>query len=154
MRLLALDQSSRITGWAIYEDNKLIQHGKIEEDSDNLATRLVGLRNKIIKLLSDYNIDEVAMEDIQEQNNIQTFKALAEVYGVLEELFKEKKVPYRTVYASSWKSTCGIRGRARAEQKRNAQEYVITTYGIKATQDECDAICIGHHCINEKNSAF
>jgi hypothetical protein len=24
MRLLALDQSSRITGWAIYEDNKLI----------------------------------------------------------------------------------------------------------------------------------
>lgn len=154
MRLLALDQSTRITGWAVYENNKLIQYGKIIEDSDSLAERLVGVRNKIIKLLIDYNIDEVAIEDIQEQNNIQTFKALAEVYGVLEELFKEKHIPYRTVYASSWKSTCGVKGRARADQKRNAQLYVANTYGIKATQDECDAICIGHHCINEKNSAF
>ena len=32
-----------------------------------------------------------------------------------------------------------------AEQKKNAQIYINTMYGIKATQDECDAICIGTH---------
>ena len=154
MRLLALDQATRVTGWAIYEDGKLIQHGKIEEESDILAERLVGLRQKLIELIQEYEITEVAMEDIQEQNNIQTFKSLAEVYGVLEELFKEIHIPYQTVYASSWKSTCGVRGRSRPEQKRNAQTFVANTFNIKPTQDECDAICIGFHCVNEKNSAF
>ena len=27
---------------------------------------------------------------------------------------------------------------------------VFDTYGIKATQDECDAICIGTYIVNEK----
>ena len=49
------------------------------------------------------------------------------------------------IASSSWKSTLGIKGRARAEQKKNAQIYINTIYGIKATQDECDAICIGTH---------
>ena len=58
------------------------------------------------------------------------------------------------MYASAWKSVCGVRGRARAEQKRNAQAFVETTFGVRATQDESDAICIGFAYINEKNSAF
>jgi hypothetical protein len=58
---------------------------------------------------------------------------LAEVYGVLEETLKEFHIPYKTVYASSWKSTCGVRGRARAEQKRNAQTFVENTYGVKSS---------------------
>jgi hypothetical protein len=42
----------------------------------------------------------------------------------------------------------GIKGRARVDQKRNAQLWVNNTYNIKATQDECDAICIGAHYTN------
>jgi hypothetical protein len=45
----------------------------------------------------------------------------------------------------------GIRGRARAEQKRNAQQFVLNTYNIKAIQDICDAICIGTHVIRNPN---
>jgi hypothetical protein len=64
---------------------------------------------------------------------------------VLIQMLDELKLPYEVIASSSWKSTLGIKGRARAEQKKNAQIYVNTTYGIKATQDECDAICIGTH---------
>lgn len=60
-------------------------------------------------------------------------------------MFDELKLPYEVIASSSWKSTLSIKGRARAEQKKNAQIYVNTIYGIKATQDECDAICIGTH---------
>jgi hypothetical protein len=58
--------------------------------------------------------------------------------------------------ASSWKSTLGIKGRTRPEQKRNAQEFIQKTYNIKPTQDECDAICIGcHHLIHKvSNDSF
>jgi Holliday junction resolvasome RuvABC endonuclease subunit len=89
------------------------------------------------------------MEDIQMQgnvvNNVQTFKVLAEVFGVVSELLVEMKIPQSAVLASSWKSALGIKGRARAEQKQNAQKWVVDTYSVKPTQDECDAICIGAH---------
>jgi hypothetical protein len=41
----------------------------------------------------------------------------------------------------------GIKGRARAEQKCNAQQFVLDTYNVKAIQDTCDAICIGTHIL-------
>lgn len=154
-RLLALDQSSRITGWAIFEDQQLIKYGKFDATKATVGDRLVAVRAEIQRIINEYNIDEAVIEDIQEQNgNVTTFKVLAEVYGVLEELFTELKIPYQTVFASSWKSTCGIKGRTRPEQKRNAQLYVVTNYNLKLTQDECDAICIGVHAIKQKKSTF
>ena len=68
---------------------------------------------------------------------------MAQVLGVLTETFEELNIPYQIVYSSSWKSTLRIKGSKRVEQKRNAQKYVLVNYGVKATQDTCDAICIG-----------
>lgn len=62
---------------------------------------------------------------------------------MVAELAEELGIPHSTLTASSWKSTLNIKGRARAEQKRNAQKYVSDTYGIHVTQDEADSICIG-----------
>jgi hypothetical protein len=45
---------------------------------------------------------------------------LAEVFGVLAELCIELDIPQSAVLASVWKSKLGIKGAARAEQKRNA----------------------------------
>jgi Holliday junction resolvasome RuvABC endonuclease subunit len=78
-------------------------------------------------------------------NNVQTFKVLAEVFGVISELCVELKVPQTAALASTWKHTLGIKGKDRTAQKRNAQQWVIDTYGIKPTQDECDSICLGSH---------
>lgn len=150
-KLLALDQSSRITGWAVFDNGKLVNYGKFNAEvvGVNIGDRLEFIRNKIRKLIEDNQIDEVIMEDIQMQgnvvNNVQTFKILAEVFGVISELLVEMKIPQSAVLASSWKSALGIKGRARAEQKQNAQKWVVDTYSVKPTQDECDAICIGAH---------
>jgi len=80
---------------------------------------------------------------------------LAEVYGILDELCTELHLPYQSVLASVWKSALGIKGKNRQEQKKNAQDYVATTYNIKATQDESDAICIGNYWLylNKNNWA-
>lgn len=129
----------------------MVNYGKFNAEvvGANIGDRLEFIRNKIRKLIEDNQIDEVIMEDIQMQgnvvNNVQTFKVLAEVFGVISELLVEMKIPQSAVLASSWKSALGIKGRARAEQKQNAQKWVIDTYSVKPTQDECDAICIGAH---------
>ena len=157
-RLLALDQASKCTGWAIFEDGELKSYGKISLDDPNTDTRLVQLRQGIQTLVTDYNIDEVIFEDIQQQNNvannIQTFKVLAEVYGVVSELLQEIQIPHSTVLAASWKSTLGIKGRTRAEQKKNAQLYVEQNYGIHVIQDIADAVCIGTHYIKKNKCAW
>lgn len=151
MKLLALDQSSRITGYAIFEDGKLVSYNKFNAEAvgTEIGKRLEYIRNKVKSLIEDNNITEVILEDIQMQgnivNNVQTFKTLAEVFGVISELLVEMNIPQSAVLASSWKSALGIKGRARAEQKRAAQDWVVTAYGVKPTQDECDAICIGAH---------
>jgi Holliday junction resolvasome RuvABC endonuclease subunit len=129
----------------------LVNYGKFNAEAVgvNIGDRLEFIRNKIRKLIEDNQIEEVIMEDIQMQgnvvNNVQTFKVLAEVFGVISELLVEMKIPQSAVLASSWKSALGIKGRARAEQKQNAQKWVVDTYSVKPTQDECDAICIGAH---------
>lgn len=147
--ILAFDQASKISGYAVFIDGKLETYGKFTFDDVDIDVRLVKIRNKIIELVQQYNPTEVVYEDIQQQENVQTFKTLAEVYGVLSEVLEELHIKHSSVLASSWKSSLGIKGRNRPEQKRNAQQYVIDHYGIKPTQDECDAICIGLFKVNQ-----
>ncbi len=151
MKLLALDQASVVSGYAIFDDGKLIKHGKIDLHNEELGPRLVILRQSIQFLINENQIDYVAFEDIQMQssvgNNVKTFKVLANVFGVILELCEELHVKYEIVSSNTWKSTLKIKGRGRAEQKRNAQNFVAETYGVHCTQDEADAICIGSHII-------
>ena len=153
MKVLALDQASITTGFAIFENGTLVDYGKFTFEDSDVAVRLVKIRNKVIDLIDKNNIDKVVFEEIQLQNNVvnnvKTFKVLAEVYGVILELIQEKNLAYDTVLAGTWKSFLKIKGSQRAEQKKNAQNYVKDTYNIKATQDTCDAICIGTYAINK-----
>lgn len=158
MKLLALDQSSRVTGWSVFADGALVEYGKFDASTvgTDFGSRLTYIQKKVSALIEQYKIDYVVFEEIQLQNtvgnNVQTFKALAYVQASIIILLHNLNIPYSIVASSSWKSTLGIKGRARAEQKRNAQLYVNTVYNIKATQDECDSICIGTHYTKNNTS--
>ena len=156
MRIIAFDQASRTTGYSVFEDGKLITHGKFTFEDTDFGVRLMKIRNKAISLIHEYVPNEVVIEDIQLQENVETFKKLAEVYGIFDELLYELDIPHQAVLSTSWKSTLNIKGRTRPDQKRNAAIWVENTYGIKPTQDECDAICIGAHFFknNLSNQGF
>lgn len=152
MRILALDQASRISGYAIFNNETLEEYGKIDLSNEpEIGERLHLLRENVKHLINEKKIDKIILEDIymdgQRVNNVQTFKVLAEVFGVLFELCIDLDKPVDAVLAGTWKSTLGIRGKTRAEQKRAAADWVAENYGIKATQDETDAICIGTHYV-------
>ena len=153
-KILALDQATRISGYAIFEDKKLIHYGKIVTEDSDIGIRLNKIRNEVKNLIQQYEITEVVIEDIQLQENVQTFKALAEVFGVIYELVTSLGLPIEAILSTVWKSYLKIKGRTRPEQKRSAQDWVINTYKIKPTQDECDAICIGEYYVNNKTESF
>lgn len=153
-RILALDQASRVSGWSIFIDGKLESWGHITTEQEDIGERLVAIRKFIIDKIQDWEIDTIAFEDIQMQstvgNNVHTFKTLANVYGVVYETAVELNKKVMIIPSVTWKSKLQIKGKRRPEQKKNAQEWVINTYNIKATQDECDAICIGTCACSEQ----
>ena len=158
--ILCLDQASKTSGYSIFDTDtsQLIAYGHFTFEDQSLEVRLVKIRETVKDLILDYGPSKVYLEDIQYQTNIgsgvTTYKALAEVIGVISELVTEMGIPCELVHSQSWKSTCSIKGRARAEQKKNAQQFVQHTYGVQATQDECDAICIGAHASKQNTCAW
>ena len=166
--LLALDQSTQTTGYALFENDKLIKSGCYNPSGDYLE-RIVRLREWVKGIIEEHieknNIIEIAIEDIQLQEfepnsgkrvardfGVVTFKKLAYVQGALLSLFELMKINYQVIPSNTWKSYCKIAGRRRDEQKKNAQEFIQNTYAKKVTQDEADAICIGH-CALQLNKA-
>ena len=148
MKLLALDQASHTTGYAIYEDGKPVVISHFNAKGKDIAERLVSIRQTILKLIADNDIDTVAFEDIQLQNNVvqnvKTFKMLAEVFGVVQETLQEIGIDYYIVPPMVWKSTVGIAGKGRDREN----------YGFKCTEDEADAACLGAHVLKTEKESF
>ena len=164
MRLLALDQASRVTGVAIFDDDKLIKYGTFEiKSNQELGKRLTQFLENLDKLYAAYHFDAVAYEDIQLQmGNVETYKKLAYIQAMI--LFwceKHEKNLYclspshwrkilKDKYGMSW-------GRKRAEQKQTAIDFIQEHYKKEVDSDTADAICIGCAAnieINKNKSAF
>ena len=61
---------------------------------------------------------------------------------------------YYVVAPNVWKATFKIAGRGREAEKKLAQKYVLDEYGMKCTQDEADAACIGIHITKTATESF
>lgn len=142
-KLLAIDQASQVSGYAVFdEDGSLITYGKIATEGETID-RIIDLTHKVDKIIEEFGIEEVVIEDIYYSGNVETFKVLSFTMAGLIFLFTEKEMPYSILNATVWKSYCGVKGKDRPEQKRNAQKFVEAQYGLKVIQDIADAICIG-----------
>ena len=157
--LLALDQASHTTGYAVFKDGKVIKVSHFTCTGTDLGGRLLQLRQNIENLIDEYEINEVIFEDIQLQDvegsrevGITTFKKLAEVFGVVHELLTELKIKYTTVLPIKWKAHFKIAGKGRKQEKKMSQAFALNNYSLKCTEDEADAFCIGLYHIDQSNS--
>ena len=159
--ILSLDQSSHCTGYAVFQNGVPVVVSHFNSTSEDLGERLHHIRDTVSRLIQQYDITEIVLEDIQLQDmqgnkevGIKTFKILAEVLGVLIELFTNLNIKYTAVPPIVWKATFKIAGKGRAQEKKMAQQYIFNTYGIKCTEDEADATCIGAHYISKQQNEF
>lgn len=149
--IIALDQSTQKTGYAIFQNKQLIAHGVFNPSGD-YEHRIVKLRTWLLDKLAPLKPNvEVYFEDIQLQDlgrgdiGVVTYKKLAHVQGALIVTCIEEEIPYTIVSSATWRKTCNVKGRVRSEYKPAAQAHVKQFYNIDATEDEADAICIGEH---------
>lgn len=153
MNILSLDLSSKSSGWAIFEDNKLIDYGCITSASTDLIKRIYIMRDGIQEILNKYTIDKVYVEEVRPQGgfgtgNIQTHRALMWLQAAIAFMLHDfdKKIILEYVYPSTWRATIGIkngRGIKRESLKQADIDFVKERYNISVNDDIADAICLG-----------
>lgn len=163
MIYLSLDQAMRTTGWAIFENDELKKYGSFTIPSHHLIEqRLNEFMRELNNLYREYEFDELFFEDIQNQNNNETYKKLAYVQATIIIWCYNNNIKFSILSPSHWRSVlkerCGISfGRKREEQKQKAIEFVQQFFARMVSSDEADAICLGYAGICEQGrteSAF
>lgn len=152
-RILAIDQSSRMNGFAVFDNKKLITYGKYESTKDNALERMVDIGDWLASLLRKYSPDQVGFEDTQYNPQAgmghEVFRLLSQVMGAMMYIVAREDIKIETVRIPTWRGHCKIKGSVRSQQKKSAQERVKTWYDISVTDDESDAICMGKYFVDK-----
>lgn len=146
-RILALDQSTRITGWSIYDSGELIKYGTFITDLDDEIQRDRAIKNWLINMVNNWKPEYVGLEGIQYQQNmgVTTFETLARLQGILMETLLELNIEYSICPTNTWRAHCQVKGKTRIDKKRSMQLLAKQWFDISVTDDEADAIGIGKY---------
>ena len=171
--ILALDASTKRTGYAISCKDGKYECGAIASASTKLEKRLVVMRDAIQKIIKKYNIDTIVIEDVRPDNtNVHTAKVLTWLQGIIAVAAYEinPNIEFEMIGASSWRSVLGLQKHCvrREVQKTMDIEYAnkcgfpLDAPLTETQDDEADAICILNAFLveqskkvsNERKSAF
>ena len=146
-RILALDQATRTSGYAIFNNKDLIDYGTFEATGENDIERSVQIKQWMISLIDQFQIDFIGLEGIQYQTaaGVTTFETLARLQGILAAACIEEKIQYKIVPTNTWRTHCGVKGKSRPDRKRSMQMLAQSWYQLWPTEDEADALGIGKY---------
>lgn len=153
-RILVFDQASITSGWAVFDDEKLIKYGAHTSEGESSTEKIAKTKYWVASMIENWKPDEVVFEDIQLQKGtntetfngdmgVTTYKKLAHLQGVLMNYCYEKKVVFRIAAPATWRTHSDVKGRYRTDKKKSAQLKVKKFYDVSVTEDEADAILIG-----------
>lgn len=146
MKILAFDQSSKLSGWSLFEDNKYSCSGVIDKskikDSDR-RIREMGLA--ICEKIQELKPNCVIIENVQQQSGVSTVILLSRLQGFILGWCYAHNVRIEIIGPSQWRSTLSFKqgaGIKRKELKAQSIEYVKLKYKLDVSEDEAESICI------------
>ena len=147
MRVLAFDQSTKITGHALFIAGQYVDSGVIDlSKNTNTAERSKQMGLEICNVITDTHPDVVIIEEVAMQSNAQTLKLLARIQGVAIGFCAAHNIPLHILEPSRWRSALNFKqGRAvkREELKQQSFDYVKEHLGFNYfSEDRCEACCI------------
>lgn len=151
MKVLAFDQATTKTGYALFSTGGGLDYGLInlslkefrDMDADTKGRLMV---KKISELIEELQPDYVAIEDVALQRNAKVLIELSRIQGGIVGDCDRRGIPIMILKPSQWRKTCALTqgaGVKRAVLKQAAKTFVKETFQADATSDEADAICIG-----------
>lgn len=167
IKILAIDQA-RNGAWSVfdYETKTLEAYGVFSfNNKDYTYAKVIRAIEELVdSLIKTYDISAVFIEDIQLRVNVQSFKKLAQLQGVLINLFEKNEYLYDFVAPTQWQNYCKARGRSSKEIKEKIKalelsgkkeskilsiQFVKEKFNVDTDNDNLsDAICIGYYAVN------
>ena len=147
MKVLALDQSTRITGFSVFNDGKYVGSGVIDlhkiKDTDERSKQMAV---EICKLIGDAKPDVTIIEEVQQQTNTATVIKLARIQGVAIGFCAAHNIDLHILTPTRWRSALLYQQgpKIKREQlKEQSRDFVKNTLGLNIeSEDENEAICI------------
>ena len=129
MRILSVDQSTRCSGYAFFENNMYIQSGVIDMSKSKLETeeRSFAMAKEIWKIIKKYKPQSIVLEGVQQQANPRTMIILARLAGMIIGYAEAHNVHVRILLPSQWRKVLGYSQGAkvkRQELKQQSIDYV------------------------------
>jgi Holliday junction resolvasome RuvABC endonuclease subunit len=147
MRILAFDQSSKLSGWCVSEDGVYIDSGVIDKHKiTNSDKRIAEMGLEIYKKIAEVKPDLVIVENIQNQSNTATVILLARLQGMILGYCAAHKIRAEILGPSQWRSVLQYRQGPkvkREELKQQSIDFVKEKFGFENfSEDRCEAIAI------------
>lgn len=148
MKILSFDQSSRLSGWSVFDNCEYVDSGVIDKhkitDSDK---RIAEMGIAIYKKIAEVKPDICVIENIQKQSNTATVIMLARLQGMILGYCAAHKIRTEILGPSQWRAALKYKQGAkvkREELKQQSVDYVKKNFGLtNCTEDQCEAIGIG-----------
>lgn len=146
MKILSMDQSTRITGFAVFDDGRYIKSGVIDlhkiKDTDERSKQMAV---EICKLIGDTNPDVTIIEEVQQQSNTATVIKLARIQGVAIGFCAAHNIDLHILTPSRWRSILGYQQGPKVKRevlKQQSLDFVKNNFKLELIEDEAEAVCI------------
>ncbi len=148
-KVLALDTSSSITGWAIFINGEYSRSGNFNfKKMKDTEQRTKQMCLDIARFIEKEKPTHVAIEELPSTRNAQTTRLLSRIIGAVYYHCIRNRIPYEEVSCDTWRHTVGINKKFRDDVKQASIERAKREYGKVVKDDEADAINIGDaYCI-------
>lgn len=147
MRVISFDQSTRVSGWSLFENGEYVCSGVVDMSKSKLETdkRSFEMAKELWKIIKKYNPDCLIIENVQQQSSPSTVIVLARLAGMIIGYAEAHNVHVHILLPSQWRKVLGYSQGAkvkRQELKQQSIDYVKNKYGFDLSEDECEAIAL------------
>lgn len=147
MRVIAFDQSSTITGFAVFEDGKYERSGVLAIlRGYSSGSRLKQMMELICHTINSANANKVIIEDIYASKSAGTAKMLAQLQGAIIYHCYINELELEIIAPTAWRKRLGFKQSRQVKRwalKKQAVDFIEEYCGKKVSDDEADAVCIG-----------
>lgn len=147
MRVISFDQSTRCSGYAVFEEGQYVCSGVIDMSKSDLDTqeRSFEMAKAIWKLIKKYEPQYLIIEDVQNQSSTKTVIILARLQGMILGYAEAHGVQTYILAPTAWRRILNYSQGPkvkRAELKKQSENYVKNKYGFVKSEDENEAIAL------------
>ena len=146
MRILAFDQSTNMSGYAVLEDGAPATNGVLDfSGNKNTAARIRDMFLSLVALVDLWEPDLLAVEAVQNSGGEKTMLMLSQLQGMLIGYAYEHDIPVVSPMPVEWRKQLGFRQGPkvrREELKEQSIAFIHEYFDMDLPEDAAEAMCI------------